>query len=182
MRRYTWDEIYDMAIDKAFGSPELNAKDHARWMLRNRIMAEDDHDIEEDEIPEESIEQWIADYEKRTGRHVMFDEYGNLQMIKMPTIAMQDIFIYVPAADQLIRIAEGTGDNLIAEDEELGYVDYVYYEQYGMEQDFPEVDGGQMMTKEMLWEKYDDLTDAIPDVLDMAYSNAETEYVLLTRK
>ena len=46
---------------------------------------------------------------------------------------------------QIVRIAEGTGDNLLPEDQDQGYVDYIYYEQYELSQDMPEVDGGQVM-------------------------------------
>ena len=35
-----------------------------------------------------------------------------------------DVFIYVPSANQILRIGEGGGTNLLKEDEEAGYVDY----------------------------------------------------------
>ena len=41
-----------------------------------------------------------------------------------------DLYIFIPVMKQIIRIAEGTGDNLLPEDIEEGYVDYIYYEQY----------------------------------------------------
>ena len=37
----------------------------------------------------------------------------------------EDLYIFVPAMKQIIRIAEGTGDNLLPEDIEEGYVDYI---------------------------------------------------------
>ena len=40
------------------------------------------------------------------------------------------LFLYVPEMRQIIRIAEGTGDNLLEEDMDAGYVDYIYYDQY----------------------------------------------------
>ena len=70
---------------------------------------------------------------------------------------------------QIIRIAEGDGSNLLPEDIEEGYVDYIYYEQYEIRADLPEVDGGQILLEEPLRNKYCCMTGCIPDVLDMAY-------------
>ena len=39
-----------------------------------------------------------------------------------------EIYIYVPSKKQIIRIAEGSGDNLTDDDLGQGYVDYIYYE------------------------------------------------------
>ena len=36
-----------------------------------------------------------------------------------------DLYIFVPVMKQIVRIAEGTGDNLLPEDIEEGYVDYI---------------------------------------------------------
>lgn len=80
-----------------------------------------------------------------------------------------DIFIFVPEMRQIIRIAEGSGDNLLKEDIENGYVDYIYYDQYELGADVMEIDGGQILLKEMLRDKYYCMTDCIPDVLYMAY-------------
>jgi hypothetical protein len=48
----------------------------------------------------------------------------------------------------LATISEGTGDNLLKEDEAEGYVDYWYMESYGDN----EGDGGMYMTKELIRE------------------------------
>ena len=40
-----------------------------------------------------------------------------------------DVYIYVPSEQQIIKISEGSGDNLSEEDMAEGYVDYIYYEQ-----------------------------------------------------
>ncbi len=80
-----------------------------------------------------------------------------------------DIFIFIPEMRQIIRIAEGDGSNLLPEDMEEGYVDYIYYEQYEIRADLPEVDGGQILLEEPLRNKYCCMTGCIPDVLDMAY-------------
>lgn len=90
-----------------------------------------------------------------------------------------EIYIYVPSEQQIIRIAEGTGDNLLDEDIERGYVDYIYYEQYSREIDFPEVDGGQIMLTELFQEKYKSTKECIPAVLDMAFGDENMEYILL---
>lgn len=82
-----------------------------------------------------------------------------------------DLFIFVPEKNQIIRISEGIRDNLSPEDQEQGYVDYIYYEQYELSQDMAEVDGGQIMLEEMLRDKYMRMADCIQDVLSMAYGS-----------
>ena len=89
------------------------------------------------------------------------------------------IFIYVPDFKQIIRISEGSGDNLLDEDIEAGYVDYIYYDQHSREIDLPEVDGGQVMLTELFRDKFSCTKDAIPAVLDMAYGNENIEYIVL---
>ena len=88
----------------------------------------------------------------------------------------EDLYIFVPAMKQIIRIAEGTGDNLFPEDIEEGYADYIYYEQYELSQGFPEIDGGQVL---MFRNKFGCTEDAIEDVLSMAYENSKIDYVIL---
>jgi hypothetical protein len=89
------------------------------------------------------------------------------------------IFIYVPSTKQIIRISEGSGDNLLDEDIENGYVDYIYYEQHAVSIDFPEVDGGQIMLAQLFQEQFTCTKDAIPNVLDMAYGDETIPYVVL---
>lgn len=89
------------------------------------------------------------------------------------------IFIYVPDKNQIIRISEGTGDNLLDEDIDAGYVDYIYYDQHARDIDFPEVDGGQIMLTELFRDKYGCTKDCIPDVLDMAYGGRSIRYIVL---
>lgn len=93
--------------------------------------------------------------------------------------AFDDVYIFVPDAKQIIRIAEGTGDNLLTEDEETGYVDYIMYEQHSLDVGMPVEDGGQLMMKELVREKYGCLADSIPDVLNLAYENSSIGYVVL---
>jgi hypothetical protein len=89
------------------------------------------------------------------------------------------IYIYVPEMCQVVKISEGSGDNLNDEDIEIGYVDYIYYEQYVMDPHMRETDGGMVMLTELFQELFTRTADAIPDVLDMAYGNAELSYIVL---
>lgn len=93
--------------------------------------------------------------------------------------AYNDIFIYVPTMRQIIRIDEGSGDNLTDDDIAQGYVDYIYYEVYNVQQDLPEVDGGIIMLTEWFQEKFESTKEAIPAVLDMAYGDESIEYIML---
>lgn len=90
-----------------------------------------------------------------------------------------DIFIYVQTMKQIIRIAEGSGDNLTDDDISQGYIDYIYYEVYNVQQDLPEVDGGMVMLTKLFQEKFKSVKDAIPAVLDMAYGDESIKYVVL---
>lgn len=93
--------------------------------------------------------------------------------------AYNDIFIYVPTMRQIIRIDEGSGDNLTDDDIAQGYVDYIYYEVYNVQQDLPEVDGGMIMLTEWFQEKFESTKESIPAVLDMAYGDESIEYIML---
>ena len=90
-----------------------------------------------------------------------------------------DIFIYVKEAKQIVRIAEGTGVNLLDEDMDEGYVDYIYYDQYELDTQMENVDGGQIMMTELFRDKYKYTEECIADVLDFAYGNSELEYIIL---
>ena len=89
------------------------------------------------------------------------------------------IFIYVPDAHQILRISEGAGDNLLEEDIDAGYVDYIYYDQHELSIDLPEVDGGMVLLTEPFQEKFKSTEDAIPHVLGMAYGQPELSYIVL---
>lgn len=90
------------------------------------------------------------------------------------------IYIYVPEVKQIVKISEGTGDNLNDEDMDAGYVDYIYYEQYVMDPYMRETDGGMIMLTELFQEQFTCTADAIPDVLDMAYHTNTLEYIVLS--
>lgn len=93
--------------------------------------------------------------------------------------AYNDIFIYVKTKKQIIRIDEGSGDNLTDDDIAQGYVDYIYYEVYNVQQDLPEVDGGTIMLTEWFQEKFESTKEAIPSVLDMVYGDESIGYIML---
>ncbi|WP_146040115.1 hypothetical protein [Acetatifactor muris] len=90
-----------------------------------------------------------------------------------------ELFLFVPEMGQVIRISEGTGDNLFKEDEEAGYVDYIIYEQHGLSTGMPVVDGGQVLLEGMFRDLFRCTADCIPRVLDMAYGNDAFNCVIL---
>lgn len=72
MALFTWDELYERADGKAYGSPELRAKDTARWELSAIIKTETGVDIEECEIPEDAIDYFLEHQKVE----YLFDEDG----------------------------------------------------------------------------------------------------------
>lgn len=89
------------------------------------------------------------------------------------------IYIYVPEVRQIIKISEGSGDNLNDEDIEAGYVDYIYYEQYVMDPLMRETDGGMIMLTEPFQEYFNSTADAIPNVIEMAYNGNKLGFIVL---
>lgn len=71
---YTWDEIYNNALNSPFLSMELGAKDEARYQLSSLIMHETERNVSACECPEEEIENFLWEREKP----VLFDERGNI--------------------------------------------------------------------------------------------------------
>ena len=90
---------------------------------------------------------------------------------------LNPIDIFVPKFKQIITISEGNGMNLLDEDMDEGFVDYIYYDQY--DYNLEEVDGGQIMLTEMIQDKYTSMKECIPAVLDMAYGDTSIEYIML---
>ena len=93
--------------------------------------------------------------------------------------AYNDIYVFIPATKHIIKIAEGTGDNLNNEDYAKGYVDYIDYTAYQMEDEFSEYDGGMIMLKEYVKDKYESIEECIPDVLDNLYDDKEQPFIVL---
>lgn len=91
-----------------------------------------------------------------------------------------DIFLFIPDKSEIIRIAEGSGDNLDEQDRADGYVDYVYFDLYDVTAGMPEKEGGEVLLKEMFRDRYPQgIDECIPDVLDMAYGQREIHYIQL---
>ena len=94
-----------------------------------------------------------------------------------------DLLIYVPTMETLISIREGTGDNLLPEDIEEGYEDYLMYDCYDVtEADYGEClepDGGMLMYKELIQEKFDKLSETVPDVMMDVFETSDLEYIIL---
>ena len=93
-----------------------------------------------------------------------------------------DLLVFVPSGPSrhnMIVISEGTGDNLLPEDEKEGWVDYINYTYYETET-FSEEDGGMYMTSELVQEKYSCLAECIPEILDEIYGDATLDYVVLS--
>ena len=69
------------------------------------------------------------------------EEIDNINI--MPTDANNSDFIaYDYPNDIYFRISEGTGDNLLQEDLDAGYIDYIYYSNYNTYEDaINETDG-----------------------------------------
>ncbi len=72
--KYTWDMLYQRADGAACGEPTQRAKDTARENLRNIILSKSGYDIEEEEIPEEAIDDFLENNDEI----IFFDEDGNL--------------------------------------------------------------------------------------------------------
>lgn len=78
-----------------------------------------------------------------------------------------------------IKINEGTGDNLLPEDEAQGYVDYImmdFIEYDGI--DFYETDGAQVLLTEMYQDKFENETEVVQHLIDCSWI-PDVEYVYL---
>lgn len=81
---------------------------------------------------------------------------------------------YINVDGKIVHITEGTGDNLLQEDIEEGYVDYIYYEVFDLAYDFPEVDGGMVLTAEYVADM-DELEIVRRTLNMMGYASPEKE-------
>lgn len=74
MITYTWNEIFERAQNAGHLSQELKAKDNARGVLRELIKEKTGVDINECEVPEDAIDQFL----ELSGEEYRFDIDGNL--------------------------------------------------------------------------------------------------------
>ncbi len=103
-----------------------------------------------------------------------------------------DVYVYVPESKCVIKIAEGTGDNLLKEDIAEGYVDYAIYDIFNITDDnidfdtftskYEDVkdpdDGGMLMYKELIRDKYNKLEQIVPAILE-EIGIKDQKYILL---
>lgn len=88
------------------------------------------------------------------------------------------IMLWIPEYQQYLAISNGDGTNSDVLEECCN--DYVYYAQYEYScAEFVEVDGGQLDYNTSEINYNDNLIEAIPEILNMAYDDAETQFVLL---
>lgn len=101
----------------------------------------------------------------------------------IPPEPVNDLVIYIPAYDDVIRIDEGTGFNALDEDREAGIVDYMQYYVYDAEDvatDMKDNDGGMLTSKEYIRDKYKSMRDAVPEVLKMVYGTDQLTWVVIS--
>lgn len=97
-----------------------------------------------------------------------------------------DILVYVPERETFIVISEGTGDNLLDEDYEMGLKDYIIYDYFDLVDVFDKqinMIGGMVMYPYLIQEKHDDLADYIEDVVMDIFDTdvGELEYQIIGR-
>lgn len=136
---------------------------------------------------------WFIEKEYRTGkaeynlnRMYDFDVIRNDRVAWIAERKKKDIAGSIAVVNKvmakntpIIKIAEGTGNNLNNEDYAEGYVDYIDYTAYQMEDEFPEYDGGMIMLKEEFRIKYKSTEECIPDVLEDVYNDREQPFIVL---
>lgn len=68
----TWDDIYERAYGRPYGSDELTAKDHAHYEVANLVLERENIDIEKEECSEEYVEHYVDLW------NIRFDKDGNI--------------------------------------------------------------------------------------------------------
>lgn len=90
-----------------------------------------------------------------------------------------EALVYIPEHKVLITAVEGTGDNLLDEDIEEGYVDYAMTTIYKREgEDIEVLDSGQIMFKKLVKDMTFD--EFIKQVVGYHYTKQEA-YILLDK-
>lgn len=102
------------------------------------------------------------------------DDIIRVNLATNPIVATQsmypdgfdDVFVFLPESKSYISVQEGTGDNLLADDIADGYVDYVMYSLWHRDNsELVEDEGGMIMMRELIRDKYERLADLVPEVL-----------------
>ena len=94
-----------------------------------------------------------------------------------------DILLFIPEKELFVSIAEGTGDNLLPEDIEAGYADYINYEVLTAKELWEHDDGygGMIMYTELVQEKFYELEECIPEVLYDAFEEDNIPFTIIAR-
>ena len=94
-----------------------------------------------------------------------------------------DILVFVPEKEVFIRISEGTGDNLLREDIEAGYADYINYDVLTAKKlwNHGYGDSGMIMYTELVQEKFYDLEECIPEVLYDVFEEDNIPFTITAR-
>lgn len=135
---YTWDDLYERADDKGYGSQELTAKDEARYELRNMIMESQGYDIEQCECPEEEIDCFL----NTRVQEYLFDENGNFVCLRKknkdelvkPFIPKSPIRCKRCGKPVAFSLVEGYSYQCFAEDEDLFSIEVYTGEPYSKEE------------------------------------------------
>ena len=78
-----------------------------------------------------------------------------------------------------VKINEGTGDNLLYEDKQEGYIDYINYDFLSYDgDDFSEEDGGMMLLKDLYQDKFHSIPDLIQFMIEQKLI-PDKEYIVL---
>lgn len=80
-----------------------------------------------------------------------------------------DLYVYIPSKNEILHVSEGTGDSLLPEDEQDGYVDYVNFAIYELNGGIEEGDGGMVLFRQLVRDKFRCLGETLPDVFQEAY-------------
>lgn len=96
-----------------------------------------------------------------------------------------EILIYLPDIQEFMSISEGTGDNLLNEDRDEGYVDYInintYFYSGDIDVPFGEIDGGIMLLKKPYKEAFATNPEVISECMLYQYDK-RMPYVIIEQK
>lgn len=93
---------------------------------------------------------------------------------------MDVIHLYIPEKNLLLSFEQGTGDNLLPEDEASGFNDYLNWYTKSLDQVEPEEDDGGMVLFNHDTNNFnEDMLSAIPYVLDEAFDDPTIRFILL---
>lgn len=95
---------------------------------------------------------------------------------------ISEVLIYLPGSEEYIRISEGDGFNLLEENEEKGYIDYIYYgicDSIEAARNYDDSDGGMILLTEYYQDKFTSIEQVIHEVLDFVYISGNIEYIIM---